>query len=218
LELTLRYRKQSLELNLRDVLHVAASVSLATRDDERAAFSRKSLEARSVQRVPAGSATSLQYFVQVLDEHRNVLFELGSEDDPHRLLLVSAAPATLPAPSRQADRSPTGYYVTAATLGALAVGAGAGATVLYIKREDAAAQWNGPSCEHPGQTREEQCGSIDDRRRRSEYWSIGLAATGGALLLGSIVTLVVAPAAPTRPELTVDAGANDVLLRFRARL
>lgn len=220
LELTLRQRKQSLELGLRDSLHVAASVSLATRSSDHGPFRRQELEAKAEQRVPVGSATSLHYFVQVLDEHRNVLFELGSEDDPQRLRLVSTAPSSAPTPpsSPKADRSPTGYYVTAATLGALALGAGAGAAVMYLRREDAADDWNGPSCEQPGRTREQQCGTVDDRRRRAEYWSIGLAATSGALLLGSVVTLVVAPSTPARPELTVDAGANDVMLRLRARL
>ncbi len=42
---------------------------------------------------------------------------------------------------------------------------------------------------------------------------VGFAATGGALLLGNIVTLVVAPSRP-RPALTVDTGANDVMLRL----
>jgi hypothetical protein len=103
-------------------------------------------------------------------------------------------------------------------LGALSLGAAAAATVMYLKREDAADDWNGSGCEQPGQTRAQQCGAVDDRRRRAEYWSIGLAATGSALLLGSIVTLVMAPSAPAHRELTLDAGAGDVQLRFRTRL
>jgi hypothetical protein len=82
LELTLRHRKRALELILRDTLHVAGSISLATRVGEQGPFARQKLVATPVQRIAVGSATVLQYFVQVLDEHRNVLFELGSEDDP----------------------------------------------------------------------------------------------------------------------------------------
>ena len=88
---------------------------------------------------------------------------------------------------------------------------------LDLRREDAAREWNGGSCEQPGQTREQQCGKVDDRRQHAERYAIGFAAAGGALLVGSGVSLVLAPAS-RRAEVALNAGPDTLMLRLRTGL
>jgi hypothetical protein len=162
----------------------------------------------------------LQFFLQVLDRYGNVLFELGTEDEPRRLALVSSgrppAGSTTP-PDAGADKNPVPYYVTAGALGALGLAAGGVATAMYLRREAAARDWNSPNCERPGMTRREQCGAIDDRRQRAEYLTIGFSATGAALLVGSIVSLVLAPSS-SRASVALDAAPGNLMLRLRTTL
>lgn len=217
LEVTLQRRKQELELGLRDTLRVASRIELGTRRSETETFTRRRIDAVPVKRLPTPNGSELQFFLRVLDRYGNVLFELGTEEEPRRLALVSSskpAPATL---NRATDASPTPYYVTAGALAGLGVAAGTVATVMFVRREDAARDWNGPNCERPGSTRQQQCANIDDRRQRAEYLSIGFAATGGGLLIGSLVSLLLAPSSQ-RASVAVDAGPDNLMLHLRTTL
>jgi hypothetical protein len=80
-------------------------------------------------------------------------------------------------------------------LGALATG-----VVFHVQREQAAHDWNGPQCEHPGLTRQEQCESVDSRVHSNERLAIGFYAGGGALLAGSLISVLAGrpPASPTQ--------------------
>jgi hypothetical protein len=217
LELTAARKGRELELGLRDGLHVAASLVFSGRAGATGNFTRRRFGTALSQRVPLPTGSELQYFAQVLDEHGNVLFELGSENEPRRMLQVSSERrAAASAPLGQ-DRNPLPYYVTAGALATLGVAAGSAATVMYLRREEAARDWNGPACEQPGMTRAQQCDDVDQRRQQAERLSIAFAASGGALLVGSVVTLLLAPS-PSRPNVTLEAGARDVMLRLRTSL
>lgn len=217
LALELQRRNQELELSLRDRLSVAASIELSTRSDDTQSFVRRRFDAASTRRLPLPSGAELQYFMRVLDRHANVLLEVGTADEPRRVpLRASAKVATTPEPARRA--SPMPYYITAGGLAALGLAAGGVATAMYLRREDAARDWNGPDCEQPGATRQEQCGAVDDRRRSSEHLAIGFAAGGGALLVGSLVSLLLAPSSRSRSKVAFEAAPHSVMLRLGARL
>lgn len=219
LDVTLQRRRQELELALHDALHVASSIELGTRADETADFVRRRLNAAPVRRVPTPHGSELQFFVRVLDGYGNVLFDLGTEEEPRRLALLGS-PRPQPRTAKpQNEPSPLPYYWTAGALAALGLASGGAATVMFAQREDAAREWNGSSCEHPGSTRGEQCGEVDERRQRAESLSIAFGSAGGALLLGSLVTLVLAPSR-ARPSTTalVEAAPDHVMLRLRTAL
>jgi len=216
LEATLRPRKQELELALYDALHVAVRVVVSTRAVGATLFTRRRFDAAPTRRIPTPNGAELQFFVQVLDRYDNVLFELGSEDEPERLVSVTPSTQNTPRSTRGSDANPVPYYITSGALAALGLAAGGVAIVMDVRREDAAREWNGPSCERPGLTRAEQCAGVDDRRVRAERLAIGLAAGGGALLVGSLVSLVLAPS--SHANVALDAGAGNLLLRLRASL
>jgi hypothetical protein len=218
LGVTLQRRKQELELRLHDALHVAAGIQLATRVDETSDFVKQRFDAAPARRVPTPQGSELQFFLHVLDGHGNVLFELGTEDEPQRLALVSSTRPTPVTEKLTTDATPAPYYWTAGALAALGLAAGGVATVMYVRREDAAREWNGSSCEHPGSTRGQQCGSVDDRRRNAENLALGFGAAGGAMLLGSLVTLILAPASRHRAAVAVETAPGNVMLRLRAAL
>lgn len=221
LDITLQRRNQDLEVVLQDKLSVAAQLELAMRSAPGQSYSVRKLAPAPSTRVPVKNATELQVYIRVLDTHGNVLFEQGTPEDPRGLSLVSSerpvhsanGPA---APAPDVNRTP--YYITAGGLAALGVAAGAVSTVMYLRREDAARDWNSPQCERAGMTRVEQCGAIDDRRQSAEYLSIGFAATGGALLIGSVVSLLLAPSSPAKTNVAVDAAPGNVMFRLKTSL
>lgn len=217
LDVTLRPRKQELELELHDALQVAATLLVSTRVGQSAPFSRRRFEAAPTRRVPKPPGSELQFFVQVLDRYGNVLFELGNEEEPQRLLQVTSERPRRTQAEPASDASPVPYYVTSGTLAVLGLAAGGAATAMLMRREDAAREWNSSACEHPGLTRAAQCSSVDDRRKQAQYWAIGLSATGGALLVGSLVSFVLAPSS-TRANVALDAGPDNLMLRFRTAL
>jgi len=139
---------------------------------------------------------SYEYTVRALDRFGNMLAERGSDADPE-LVRVAGRPGegSSPTPAPHA-RS----YLLPVTLGVAGVGAVAAGMVFQIKRENAAQDWNGSNCEQPGQTRIQQCQSVDDQRQKYEHLAIGFYAAGGALLTGSVIALVVGRP-PTNPTL-----------------
>ena len=216
LDVTLRRRNQELELGLRDTVHVASALEVGTRRSEGEPYARRRVDAAAVKRLPTPSGAELQFFLRVLDRYGNVLFELGTEDEPRRLALVSSSRTPDTAPKHAHDASPTPYYVTAGALAGLGVAAVSVASIMYVRREDAAREWNGPHCEQPGATRQQQCSHVDERRQQAEDLSLGFAATSGGLLVGSLVSLLLAPS--SQPSVAVDAEPRALMLRFRTTL
>jgi hypothetical protein len=196
---------------------VAASIELATRAGESSEFVKQRIDAAPARRLPTPRGSELQFFVQVLDRHGNVLFELGTEHEPERLALVNAVRSTPVIEKRASDSSPAPYYWTAGALATLGLAASGVATVMYVRREDAAREWNGSGCEQPGSTRGQQCGSVDDRRRSAEKLALGFGVTGGALLLGSLVTVILAPAQRASAAVSIETAPGNVMLRLRLR-
>ncbi len=218
LNLTLQSRVQGLEVALTDSANIVARIELATRAQQNEPFARRHLRATPHQRVAIINASELQFFLQALDHYGNVLFELGNQDDPERVALVGAGPRPTAAAAQATDVNRTPYYITAGAFAVLGITAGGIATAQYLRREDAAKDWNGSDCEQPGLTREQQCANVGTRRQRAETLAIGFAAGGGALLLGSVVSLLLAPSSPATPSVAVDAGPGNVMLRWRTTL
>jgi hypothetical protein len=138
--------------------------------------------------LPAGLATrGYEYSSRALDKNGNVLAEYGTESDPRT---VRAAHATQSNDIVRPDPPRGRSYFLPATLGVAGLGAVAAGVVFHVKREQAAKDWNGPGCETPGLTRLQSCEPLDSRRQADERLAIGLYAAGGALLTGSLITLI----------------------------
>ncbi|MEI9941107.1 MAG: hypothetical protein WDO69_28145 [Pseudomonadota bacterium] len=132
---------------------------------------------------------SYEYTLRALDRFGNVLAERGSDADPELVHASLAQPVegSTPAPTTTAHgRS----YLLPAVLGVAGLGAVAAGIVFQIKRENDAQEWNSASCEHPGQTRVQQCSDVNDSREKNQHLAIGFYAAGGALLTGSVIALV----------------------------
>jgi len=126
-----------------------------------------------------------EYVLRALDRYGNVLSELGSDADP---MLVRHAPPARSAPTT-APRARS--YLLPVALGVTGLGAVAVGVVFNVKREQSAHTWNSSSCEQPGATRLEQCSSVNDRIHSNERLAVGFYAGGGALIAGSIISLIV---------------------------
>jgi hypothetical protein len=216
LEASLARTREELELTLRDQLQVAGSVELWLRTSETGAFARRRFEPARARRLPAPRVAELQYYLRVLDRYSNVLYEVGTAEAPRHLALAAPPPRATSRGTTDVNRTP--YLITAGSLGALGLAAGGVATAMVLRREDAAREWNGPGCEQPGATRRQQCDEVDDRRRESERLAIGFAVGGGALLVGSVLTLLLTPSATTETRVAVDADGRGVMLRLRTAL
>jgi len=142
---------------------------------------------------------SFEYTLRALDRFGNVLAERGTETEPELVHSDSREAGT----SERAAATPAqgrSYFLPIA-LGVAGLSAVTAGVVFQIKRENAAQAWNSASCEHPGQTRLQQCQDVDDRRQQYEHLAIGFYAAGGALLTGSVLSLVLGrPAANAAPH------------------
>ncbi|HVY31568.1 MAG TPA: hypothetical protein VHB79_33765 [Polyangiaceae bacterium] len=218
LELAMHQHRQELEIELRDALGLATSLTLSIRAREGQPYERRKLAAGHSRRVQVPAENELQAFVQALDGYGNVVSELGSAEDPERLVLVSSERpvSTTIGPERGVNRTP--YFVSAGAMAVLGLASGGIATAMYLKREDAAKEWNGASCEQPGMTRMQQCGPVDDRRHDAQTMAIGFGAAGGALLLGSALTLLLTPSSKHEPNVALDAGPQRLMLRLGGEL
>ena len=134
-----------------------------------------------------------EFALRALDRYGNVLAEYGAEADP---IVVHAASESRPVdyPSGFVPRGRS--YLLPVVLGLAGLGATAAGVVFHVKREQAAHRWNGPDCETPGQTRLEQCSSLDSQLKNDERLAIGFYAGGGALLTGSLIALLAGRGAP----------------------
>jgi hypothetical protein len=218
LGLNVRRHEQALELTVEDTQQLVETVELSIRSTAAEPFSRQRWQVSPSRRVALPNARGIECFARLLDAHGNVLFELGSESDPRTF-----APGT-PLPPLVAEHRPTTtdvnrvpYYVTTATLATLGLAAGGVSLGMYAKREARARDWNGPGCEKPGATRAEQCGAIDDRRRSAEHLSIGFAAASGALLVGSVVSLLLVPSSG-RAAVSLATTPHSVMLGLTTAL
>jgi hypothetical protein len=142
-------------------------------------------------------AGELEYVLVLRDAHGNALFRRGTESEPVRLSFGAREDANekRPQPARADNGS---YYLTAGLLAGAGVAAGGVGAFFHVRREQAASEWNGAGCEQPGGTRGTQCSGVDERRESSERLAIGLYAGAGALLVGSLVTLLITPDAEPR--------------------
>jgi hypothetical protein len=163
---------------------------------ERASFT---LEPTALARfaVPASvRERDYEYALRALDRYGNVLVEYGSDVDP-KLVQYEAFGLS----DHEVARTGRSYLLPV-TLAATGIGAIAAGIVFNVKREQAAHEWNGPHCENPGFTRLQQCQDVDSRVQSSERLTVGLYAGGGALLVGSFISLLSgrdnAPAAAQR--------------------
>jgi len=138
---------------------------------------------------------SYEYTLRALDRFGNVLAERGSDADPE--LVRADSHASQSGTSNAAPAQHGRSYVLPIALGVAGLGAVTAGVVFQLKRESAAQDWNGSSCEHPGQTRLQQCQDVDDRRQKYEHLAMGFYAAGGALLTGSVIALIVGRPAPS---------------------
>jgi len=154
------------------------------------ATSFHSAGARRELSLPLGNRR--EFVISLLDEHRNAIFQLGSRANPLRFRLKGAEPKPPPQIAHQEHGSAmtlVGGVLT--TLGAVGVGS---AIPFHLERNQKAKEWNSGACEAPiGLSRKEQCPAVDASREKSEERAIALYATGGALLVGGFVTLLLAP-------------------------
>lgn len=139
--------------------------------------------------LPTGQAArGYEYAVRALDRNGNVLAEFGTDADPQVVHASNLGHSANPVATSAAPRGRS--YFLPVTLGAVGLGAVAVGVVFHIKREQAARDWNGPSCEAPGQTRLQSCKDLDSRRQTDQSLAIGFYAAGGALLTGSLISLI----------------------------
>jgi hypothetical protein len=199
---------ESFAVELRDASNIARRVELVLTTPGTSGGRTLRFEPRA--HTVVGEASRLperfNYVLSVSDEHGNQLFVTRGQVVPAAPTPTASAVLASTAGTPPADRAPnrTPYFVTAGVLAAFGVGAVAGGVAAQLRREDAAEEWNGSGCEVPGQTRGEQCGDVDSARKTAENWAIGLYAAGGALLVGSLVTLLVAPNAPARERASLE--------------
>ncbi|HEX3775319.1 MAG TPA: hypothetical protein VHV51_12695 [Polyangiaceae bacterium] len=148
---------------------------------------------------------SYEFVLRAVDRYGNALAERGSEADPE---LVQ--PGTRAATSTAAIARPGRSYLFPVALAVAGVGAVAAGVVFNVKRERAARDWNGPSCENPGATRIAQCSDVNSRVQTDERLAIGFYAGGGALLVGSVISLVAGRPAPAPTERASSLGTRSL--------
>jgi hypothetical protein len=188
-------RRAQLTIRVSDPAAIAPRYRLNLRAKGDVDYERRTLESQSRVDLPVPTRLfrqGFEYYVELVDAAGNRLLEVGTEDEPivvpgvrgDRPVLVPNVIAAHSQPSTKPSRAvPIGLL----TGGLLVTGVG---VYFHVRREDEAARWNGPSCEHAGQTRGGQCGDVDRRRERFEWLSIGSYALGGALTIAGTSWLV----------------------------
>ncbi len=190
-----------LVLQLRDPATLAAKIALdvgPAGGTDRTSFTLEPSPATRFDLPAKLRARDYEYVLRALDRYGNVLSELGSDADP--TLVHAAAPPSAPPIAAPRARS----YLLPIVLGVAGIGAVAAGVVFNVKREQQAHTWNGPSCEQPGATRLAQCSNVNDHIQMNERLAVGFYAGGGALIAGSIITLI---AGRPTPEATPRANA-----------
>jgi hypothetical protein len=184
---------QRISVRLIDPAHLVSKIAVhlrvvgTGRDESLAADAKGSV---SLALSAEARGHGFDYYVQALDEHRNVVAELGSDADP-REERVHAGPIVASLDGAGARSGVGRSYVWPIALAVAGFGAVGVGVAFHLQRESAAREWNGPGCERPGASRIEQCGDVDSRLRLDESVAIGAYVAGGALLTGSVVALFV---------------------------
>jgi hypothetical protein len=167
--------------------------------------------------VPGNPAkATLEYALVLRDEFGNVLFRRGSETTPATLAAAGATASTTrrssdpfspPVAGERVNQTP--YHVVAGALAASGLATAGIGAYFHLQREELAREWNGAGCERGGATRKSQCADVDERRARAQALGLGLYAAGGALLVGSAVTLLLTPsrARERRAAVTCDLAS-----------
>jgi len=191
LEATLRLHKQELELGLYGRLARRGQLSWFQRERAGAtAFLRRRFDAAPTRRIPTPNGSELQFFrAPCSTATTTCLFELGSEDEPQRLLNVTTARPNAPASARESDAESHGLLRHVRSAGSFgrrrrrrrdrdctcdARTPLASGTDPIARARAYRAPSNAPASTSAG------CATSA---------AIGLTAAGGALLVGSIVSL-----------------------------
>ena len=203
LSASLRRDGKRVRFELDDPANVVQSAELAFTDGS-GTWQHVKLPRQRQSLVPGNAAPGeLEYALVLRDEFGNVLFRRGSETTPEaldaavdtsvpaRAVPRASDPFSPPVTGERVNQTP--YYILAGTLAAGGLAAAGVGAYFHVRREDLANEWNGASCERGGASRGTQCADVDDRRARAQALSIGLYAGGGALLAGSLVTLLLTP-------------------------
>ncbi|MGC4067127.1 MAG: hypothetical protein QM784_21305 [Polyangiaceae bacterium] len=178
-------------------------------------FAPRSLESRSRVEVPISTRllrSGFEYFVELVDEAGNRLFQIGTEDEPIVVQGGTVANSLGHSTPLEPITSAASRTSRAIPLGLLAGGLIATSAGVYfnVRREDEAAHWNGSSCERSGMSRLEQCGAVDRRRERFEWLSIGSYALGAGLIVSGAGWLLFDGSSKGVPERTQHAKTRVV--------
>jgi hypothetical protein len=174
-------------------------VDVTYRADDKHAFTSAQLTPDQTQFLPPTVRPhELEYSLVVRDANGNALFRLGSVQEPARLSIIPRENGGTKRESAPANNG--GYYLTAGLLAGAGLAAGGVGAYFHVRREQAAREWNGATCEQPGTIRGTLCEKVNDRRASAEQLAVGLYAGGGALLIGSLVALLVAPDTEASPN------------------
>jgi len=191
-------RGSHLVLELHDPADVTGGVDIAYRVGADASVERWHVapHGENVRAEPLPETSRVEYTLVLHDESGNTLFRVGSESVPE---VLEPLAGRAPEEHDTVRPDPAPFYMTAGLLAASGVATGAVGAVFQVRRESAAREWNGSACEHPGQTRGQQCSEVDQRRQASQNLAIGFYSASGALLVGGLIAWLVAPSAPA-PE------------------
>ena len=84
-------------------------------------------------------------------------------------------------------------------LGGAALGLGTGVAGIVV-RNDRINAYNDPACLADGRTRDENCGGLLDEADTASLWATVAFATGGALAVGAVITLLLSDSDDTPDE------------------
>ncbi len=159
--------------------------------------------------IPLGSRQ--EFVINLLDEHKNAIFQLGSRPKPLRFLPKRDELRPPPEVPHEKSSSLTIVGGVLTTLGAVGLGS---AIPFHLERNQKANEWNSGACEAPvGLSRAQQCPTVNRALEKAEERATVLYATGGALLTGGFLTLLLAPNAQeaTGQALACEASFTSVL-------
>jgi len=188
--------RKELSLKVVDPARLASRIEVRFRDPGQSIYKPMILETKPLLTIVptmAQKQSGFEYYARLVDEHNNALIELGSEAEPLEFSAVRPVLAATPSvPSAEGSKdnptNPKRSYWLPLTLTLGGVASTAVGVYFNVRREDSAHQWNGAACEQPGQTRIQQCSSVNSDRVHAERAAIGFYAGGAALLVGGVTT------------------------------
>jgi hypothetical protein len=186
LELALRESSRELQITINDPLSMGTRVRVTALGSPARVVAELEPGPRLViGRQALAPHDGLPLQVELLDPHANVVAARVLRPEP---LATGERTSVAAAPSPERGHDSTLPTLALALGGGALVALGVGVSA-HIIRENKASEWNGSDCERPGQgTREQQCGNVDDQRRSAQGVARVAYATGGALLVASVVS------------------------------